>query len=53
MTWSNWVELTVLTVSLIAVFFIVRISNRKVEDLDGLGEVSEKGDVKGNVVAHF
>lgn len=53
MTWSNWVELIVLIISLIAVFFIVRISNQKVEDLDGVGEVTEKGDVKGNVVAHF
>lgn len=52
MTWSNWIELIVLIVNLIAVFFIVRSSNRKVEDLDGLGEITEKNK-KGKVVAHF
>lgn len=52
MTRSNWIELAVLIVSLVAVFFIIRNSNRKVEDLDGLGEITEKND-KGKVVAHF
>lgn len=52
MTWSNWVELIVLIVSLMAVLFIVKSSNRKVEDLDGLGEITEKNH-KGKVVAHF
>lgn len=50
--WSNWIELAVLIISLIAVFFIVRNSNRKVENLDGLGEITEKKH-KGKVVAHF
>lgn len=52
MTRSNWIELAVLIVSLITVFFIVRSSNCNVEDLDGLGEITEKND-KGKVVAHF
>lgn len=53
MTWSNWLELAVLTVSVIAVICIVRISNQKVDDLDGLGEITEKDNSGGNVIAHF
>lgn len=53
MTVSNFVEIIILVCSVIAVAGIVKCSNRKVEELDGLGGIVKKKDEKGIVVAHF
>lgn len=53
MTTSNLAELVALLCSIPAVILIVRRSNKKVSDLDGLGEIVKKDQEKGVVVAHF
>lgn len=53
MTISNIAELMILVCSALAVKFMVKRSNQKVEDLDGLGNVVKKEDEKGVVIAHF
>lgn len=53
MTVSNIAELILLVYSVLAVKIIVKRSNRKVEDIDGLGFVVKKTNAKGIVVAHF
>lgn len=53
MTTKNIVELIVLLFSIPAVAALVKTSNGKVADLDGLGEVMKKDQKKGAVIAHF
>lgn len=53
MTLSNVIEIALLLISVGLVIGIVRSSNRKVSDLDGLGKVVKKGDEKGTMVAYF
>jgi len=53
MTISNITELMILVCSILVVKVLVKRSNRKVEDLDGLGNVVKKKDEKGIVIAHF
>lgn len=53
MTISNIAELVILVCSVLVVMFMVKRSNRKVKDLDGLGNVVKKKDEKGIVIAHF
>lgn len=53
MTISNMLELAILVCSIPAAAFIIVGSNRKVKDLDGLGEVVKQEGKKGAVVAHF
>lgn len=52
MTVSNIMELILLVCSIPVAICIVASSNRKVEDLDGLGEVVKDEDKNGVVVAH-
>jgi len=51
MTASNVILMIILICSIPLAVFIVRSSNRKVEDLDGLGEVVKGEGKKGTVVA--
>lgn len=53
MTIGNIVELIILICSAMAVTIMVKHSNSKVKDLDGLGNVVQKKDEKGIVIAHF
>lgn len=53
MTISNVVEMVILICSVPAAIYIVASSNRKVKDLDGLGDVVKEDSKKGVVVAHF
>lgn len=53
MTASNMMELLILCFSLIAAFLIVKNSNQKVADLDGLGVIVKKNECKGKIIAHI
>ena len=53
MTVSNVILMIILGCSIPLAVFIVRSSNRKVEDLDGLGEVVKNEGKKGIVVAQI
>lgn len=53
MTTSNLIELALLIVSSLIVARITKTSDRKVESLDGLGNVVQKKEEKGITVAHF
>lgn len=50
---SNVILMIILACSIPLATFIVRSSNRKVEDLDGLGEVVKEEGKKGIVVAQL
>lgn len=53
MTVSNVILMMVLVCSIPLATFIVRSSNRKVKDLDGLGEIVKEEGKKGIVVAQI
>ena len=53
MTISNMIEMIILICSIPAAVYIVASSNRKVKDIDGLGDVVKQESKKGTVVAHF
>jgi len=53
MTISNIIEMIILICSVPAAIYMVASSNRKVKDIDGLGDVVKEEGQKGVVVAHF
>lgn len=53
MTVSNVILMIILGCSIPVAVFIVKRSNRQVEDLDGLGEIVKEEGKKGVVVAQL